>query len=383
MIQINGGSKTKNGLTGTRLTSALETETLDSRNPAMLASGTEQMNDAPNAPVFEINTSRHFTGWLSEMTAGLAFTTYQVGKPDGKLWVFNRNIGRCLGLAAAGRDLWITADTQIYKFVDALGEKQKSSEGHDALYVPQVSYFTGDVDAHDIAIRGDGTMVFVNTLFNCIATVSTSHSFEMLWQPRFISRVVAEDRCHLNGLALRDGAPAYVTAISDSDTFDGWRGHRRDGGIVIDIGTREIVVSGLSMPHSPRWYRDRLWLHNSGTGEFGTVDVGSGKFQPVAFCPGYLRGLSFIGKYAVAGLSRPRENKTFTGLALDDQLASRRMDARCGLYVIDLDTGGIAHSLTIEGVVTELYDVVVLPGRLQPAAIGPTSPETKNYISVG
>jgi uncharacterized protein (TIGR03032 family) len=137
------------------------------------------------------------------------------------------------------------------------------------------------------------------------------------------------------------------------------------------------------MPHSPRWYRDRLWLHNSGTGEFGTVDVGSGKFQPLAFCPGYLRGLSFIGRYAVAGLSRPRENKTFTGLALDDQLANRRMDARCGLYVIDLDTGGIAHSVTIEGVVSELYDVVVLPGRLQPAAIGPTSPETKNYISVG
>lgn len=341
-------------------------------------------------PVFAVNTSRGFTSWLKQQNASLGVTTYQVGKlfffgvkPDGKLWVFNRNVGRCLGLALDGRDLWMSSDTQILKFVDAFDTGQKSTDGHDSLFVPQVAYFTGDVDAHDLAVRGDGTVVFVNTLFNCLATVSTAHSFVPLWKPDFVSRLAAEDRCHLNGVALRDGAPAFVTAVAKSDTFDGWRDRRTDGGMVIDVQTNEIVCQGLSMPHSPRWHNGRLWLHNSGTGEFGSVDLNERTFTPLCFCPGYLRGLSFLGDFAVMGLSKPRGNKTFSGLALDDELIKRNIEPRCGLYIVDLQTGDIVHSLTMEGVVTELYDVAVITGRTQPGAIGPQGQELRRTISVG
>jgi uncharacterized protein (TIGR03032 family) len=341
-------------------------------------------------PVFAANTSRGFAAWLKRHNASFAVTTYQVGKlllfgakPDGTLWVFNRNIGRCLGLAVHGLDLWVTADTQVYRLVNALEAGQKSSEGHDALYVPQVAYFTGDLDAHDVGVLADGRLVFANTLFNCLATLSATHSFVPLRQPPFISRLAAEDRCHLNGLALRDGQPAYVTAVAKSDTFDGWRDQRAAGGIVIDVTSGAIVCEGLSMPHSPRWHRGRLWLHNSGAGEFGWVDLENSTFNPVCFCPGYLRGLDFIGNSAVMGLSKPRENKTFSGLALDDQLALRKMEPRCGLYIVDLDTGDTVHSLTMEGVVTELYDFAVIPGSIQPAALGPGTPELKRMISIG
>lgn len=345
---------------------------------------------APSEPVFEINSSRGFTEWLGQHNKSLAFTTYQVGKlffvgvkPDGKLWVFNRNIGRCLGLAIDGDELWVTGDTQIFKLVNALENGQRSSDGSDALYVPKLSYFTGDVDCHDIAMMGDGRLAFVNTLFNCLSTVSTTHSFTPLWKPAFISRLAAEDRCHLNGLALVDGALGYATAISQSDTFDGWRDQRRDGGVVIDVQSGEIVCDGLSMPHSPRWHRGRLWLHNSGKGEFGYIDMARGTFEPVCFCPGYLRGLSFIGQYAVMGLSKPRDNKTFNGLALDNELTRRKMQARCGLYVTDLETGDVVHSLTIEGVVSELYDVAVINGKQQPSGLGPTSAQIKKMFSIG
>jgi uncharacterized protein (TIGR03032 family) len=341
-------------------------------------------------PVFAVNTSRGFSAWLKQHNASFAVTTYQVGKlllfgvkPDGTLWVFNRNVGRCLGLAVDGADMWVTADTQVYRLVNALAAGQQSSEGHDALYVPQVGYFTGDLDAHDVGVRADGRLVFVNTLFNCLATVSDTHSFVPLWQPPFISRLAAEDRCHLNGLALRDGQPAYVTAVAKSDTFDGWRDQRANGGIVIDVASGEIICEGLSMPHSPRWHDGKLWLHNSGAGEFGWVDLVKGTFNPICFCPGYLRGLDFIGSFAVMGLSKPRQNKTFSGLALDDQMALRKMEPRCGIYVIDLGTGDTVHSLTMEGVVTELYDVAVIPGKIQPAALGPGTPELKRMISIG
>ena len=154
-----------------------------------------------------------------------------------------------------------------------------------------------------------------------------------------------EDRCHLNGLALRDGKARYVTAVSRSDVVDGWRDRRTAGGCVIDVTTGDVVAEGLSMPHSPRWYRDRLWVLNSGKGEFGWVDLAAGRFEPIAFCPGYLRGLAFAGDYAIVSLSQPRHDKTFGGLALDGELARRNADAQCGLQIIDLKTGDVAQWL--------------------------------------
>jgi uncharacterized protein (TIGR03032 family) len=341
-------------------------------------------------PIFELFTSRGFESWLAARKISVAFTTYQVGKifflglrPDGKLWVFNRDIGRCLGLAISGPELWVTGESQIYRFHDAMREEKSApASGPDALYVPQVSYFTGDLDAHDLAIGVDGQPVFVNTRFNCLATVSETHSFRPLWKPPFISRFAAEDRCHLNGVALVEGRPKYATCVSKSDVFDGWRDHRESGGIVVDIETGDIVCSGLSMPHSPRWHDGALWVLNSGRGELGRVNLATGSFDPVCFCPGYLRGLAFIDRFALVGLSKPRENRTFAGLPLDAALHERNIAARCSLYVVDTRTGDIAHSVGIEGVVTELYDVTVIPDAKQPSMIGLNSEEQKRTISI-
>lgn len=340
--------------------------------------------------VFDLSTSRGFPDFLRQHDIALAITTYQVGKlfllglkPDGKLWVFNRNLGRCLGLAVTDNSLWVTSDIQIIRFENALQAGQKTQEGFDAAYVPQLAYYTGDLDVHDLAILDDGQPIFVNTLFNCLATVSPTHSFDPVWKPEFISRMAAEDRCHLNGMALVDGKPGYVTAAAESDTFDGWRFQREGGGIVIDVSTNEIVCRGLSMPHSPRWHEGRLWLHNSGSGEFGYLNMDTGTFEPICFCPGYLRGLAFIGNYALMGLSKPRHNKTFSGLPLDEALSKRKMQPRCGLYIVDLESGDIVHSLMLDGAITELYDVGIIRGKTQPTAFGPKSPELKKTISVG
>lgn len=338
---------------------------------------------------FEITTSRQFVAWLSEQKINLGFTTYQAGKlfflgvnpKNNRLSVYNRTLERCMGLAYADDALYVAGLYQIYKFVDA-ARRQPVEGDYDSVFVPQVSYFTGDVDAHDLAVQQDGRLIFVNTLFSCLAEVSETHSFKPIWQPPFIDRLAAEDRCHLNGVALVDGFPRYVTAVADTNVADGWRDHRKDGGIVIDTQDNEIVLSGLSMPHTPRVRDETLWLHDSGTGYFGRADLQKGAFQRVAFCPGYLRGLDFIGKYAIVGLSKPRDNKTFSGLALDDNLATNKVEARCGLYVIDLTSGDVVHWARIEGVVTELYDVVVLPDRKNSALIGFRTDEIRRVISI-
>jgi uncharacterized protein (TIGR03032 family) len=225
--------------------------------------------------------------------------------------------------------------------------------------------------------------VFANTKFNCLATLAERDSFTPIWRPPFISRLAAEDRCHLNGLGLRDGKARYMTAVSASDIADGWRDRRRDGGVVIDIAADQIIARGLSMPHSPRFYRGKIWLLNSGTGSFGSLHPATGDFQPLALCPGYLRGLAFAGDYAIVGLSRPRHDKTFSGLALDETLAAKGAAARCGLQVIDLQTGDCIEWLRIEGQVSKLYDVAVLPGVTRPMALGFKSEEIERLLSIG
>ena len=341
-----------------------------------------------NQPSLEITGSRQFTSWLAEQQVSLAFTTYQTGKlfliglqQDHQLSIFERTFNRCMGLWSDGQSLWMSSLYQLWRFENMLPDGQLAN-GYDRLYVPQVGFTTGDLDVHDVTVDGAGKVLFVNTLFSCLATVSDRTSFRPLWKPPFISKLAAEDRCHLNGLALEQSQPRYVTAVSRSDVADGWRDRRSDGGCLIDVTSNEIVATGLSMPHSPRLYRDRVWLLNSGAGFFGSIDLASGRFEPMTFCAGYLRGLSFFGDYAIVGMSRCRDNRAFTGLPLDDNLISRNAESRCGLGVIDLRSGDMVHWLRIEGIVAELYDVVVLAGVRRPMALGFKTDEIRHTISI-
>ena len=341
-----------------------------------------------NEPWVQIYGSRHFAAWLDEQHVSLAFSTYQAGKlflvgrrPDGQLSVHERTFSRCMGLAAHGDGLWMSSLYQLWRLENTL-EPGEDYQGYDRLYVPRVGYTTGDIDLHDIAINADGQPIFANTKFSCLATLSPTASFKPVWKPPFITKLAPEDRCHLNGLALVDGQPKYVTVVSTSDVLEGWRTRRTDGGAVLDVDTGEFVATGLSMPHSPRWYRGQLWLHQSGTGEFGRIDLQTGRFEPVTFCPGYLRGLAFSGNYAIVGLSRPRHERTFNGLPLDKTLAAKGGEAQCGLQVIDLKTGNIEHWLHIEGPVEELYDVVTLPNVTRPMALGFVTDEIQRILSI-
>jgi uncharacterized protein (TIGR03032 family) len=284
----------------------------------------------------------------------------------------------------------MTAGYQIMRFENVLEPGQRINDVFDACYVPRRIHVTGSLDAHDVGLDADDRIVFVNTRFNCLATPSNRHSFEPLWRPPFISALVDEDRCHLNGLAMADGQPRYVTAISRSDTIDGWRDRRADGGIVIDRMSGEIICEGLSMPHSPRLHRGKLWLLNAGTGELGVVvretdaegrPVGMGRFEPRAFCPGFLRGLAFHGNLAFVGLSKPRY-KRFEGLALDHKLRDADSEPWCGVQIIDLSSGACVDWFRIDGAVSELYDLEILEGVTCPMAVPPRSAEAANLITV-
>jgi uncharacterized protein (TIGR03032 family) len=335
--------------------------------------------------------SQRFGDWLREADTAIAFTTYQAGRlffvgrrPDGGVRAHERLIEQCQGLWTDGQSLWASGLYMLWRFENMVRPGEAVAGGPDRRFVPREGRVTGRIDIHDIGVGslgGASGPIFVNTLFSCLATISDTASFRPLWRPKFVSALVPEDRCHLNGLAMDGRRPAYVTAVSGSDVADGWRERRRDGGIVIDVASGERVAGGLSMPHSPRLFDGRLWVLNSGTGELGVVDRDSGAFTPVCFCPGYARGLGFIGRRAIIGLSRPRGNQTFTGLMLEERLAAKEAAPRCGLLVVDIDTGNVVEWLRFEHTIDELYDVAVLPGVRYAEAIGFVADDIKREVT--
>jgi protein O-GlcNAc transferase len=328
--------------------------------------------------------SEHLWEWLNQAQISLSFTTYQTNrlftigcKPSGRLAINERLFDKPMGLYVDGERLIMSTRYQIWELENRLAA-QETHHQHDRLYVPNQSYTTGDLNVHDVVVDSDRNILFINTDFSCLATLQPGYSFAPVWTPPFISKLVAEDKCHLNGLAMVEGQPTYVTACSSTDDAAGWRNHRVDGGVVMHIPSNEIITTGLSMPHSPRWYQGKLWILNAGSGELGYLD--GDKFMSIAFCPGFVRGLAFHNHFAIVGLSKLR-SKTFGGLALEARLAAEGKTSHCGLMVIDLRTGEVVHWLHIDGVVEELFDVVVLPGMTQPQIIGFQGEEIERLVN--
>ena len=331
--------------------------------------------------------SRHFLEWLHQQQVSVALTTYQTNRlcligvqPNGQIstpvWEFERP----MGLYTTSERFYLATRYQIWRFENILENGELLQDKYDRVYVPRVAYTTGDVDVHDLVVDPQGNIIFANTEYSCLATLHPQHSFTPIWQPNFISKLAPEDRCHLNGLAALNGIPRYVTAVSHSDVASGWRHRRSDGGVVIDIQTHDIIARGLSMPHSPRWYQGKLWLLNSGTGDFGYIE--NGEFVAVTFCPGYGRGLAFVGDFAVVGLSKPRDYH-FSGLLLGEKLQQKQAEARCGILIIDLKTGNIVEWLDMDTEATELYDVAIFPQVQCPMALGFKSGNIAKLVTIG
>jgi uncharacterized protein (TIGR03032 family) len=336
---------------------------------------------------FEILVSRDFTRWLAEHQVSLAFThppfkLFLIGiRTDGELSVFERTFIRCMGLAYKNDALFVSTLYQIWRLENGLPPGGFTEDGYDRQFIPRKVYTTGAQGTHDLAVDRFGRILFINTRFGCLATASDRYSFIPIWQPPFLPDLIPGDRCHVNGLALKNGLPAYVTCVSQTDSFEGWRNHRREGGIVIDLETNQIVCRGLSMPHSPRVYQGQLWVANSGTGYLGRVDCQRGCFEPIVFAPGFLRGLAFVGDFAVVGSSKPRHGDAYSDLELDDTLREKGLEPRLGIFIMDLKKGEVAHWLLIQSAQTrELYDVTILNGIRQPMALGLMTEEIQKTI---
>lgn len=321
----------------------------------------------PASTRIDCAASEGFVSWLALVRGSIAITTYQAGKValvglnGNQVSLVLREFDKPLGLAVSGNRIALACRHQVWLLANAplLAPEYliEQPRRYDALYLPRAAYFTGDLNVHDLAFTAEG-LCLVNSRFSCLSRLSKDYSFVPSWQPSFISEIVPEDRCHLNGLAVRDGRPAYVTAHGSSDEVGGWRTGKAQGGVVIDVEQNEILVRGLCMPHSPRWHDGRLWFLNSGRGELCVARPGQRQSEVVCALPGYLRGLCPVGPYALVGLSQIREKHIFGELPVQDRCPR----LLCGIVVVDLRSGAEVGRLEFTSGVQEIYDVQFLPG---------------------
>lgn len=320
-----------------------------------------------SATRIECHSSESFNEWLSQLSGSLVVTTYQAGKLALLGWrgsqpsLLMRQFTKPMGIAVAPDRLALATQHEITLFANASllapDFMPEQPTRYDALYLPRATYHTGDLNVHDLAFADDG-LWFVNSRFSCLSALSKDFSFVPRWKPPFISELVPEDRCHMNGLAMVDGTPKYVTALGETDTVGGWRAQKATGGVLLDVESGAVLLRGLSMPHSPRWHQGRLWLLNSGAGELLCFNPAEGTASVVCRLPAYLRGLCLIGRYAVVGLCQIREKHIFGGLPVQE----RHEKLLSGLAVIDLPTGQLVGTFEFTSGCTEIYDVQFLPG---------------------
>ena len=328
-----------------------------------------------------------FASWLIRHRVGLVCSSFQAGQllffgadSGGHVVSTATKIAGVMGVAAFSQRLYLADRTRIWRFENALRPREVIEGRFDRLFVTRNAQVTGYVATHEVAVAPSGRIIFTSAKYACLATISMTHAFKAIWKPPFISKLAPEDRCHLNGVAMEGERVRYVTTCATTDIVDGWRDHRRDGVVVIDVETDRILVEGLSMPHSPRLHGGAVWVDDAGSGHLCRIDPQTGRRENVAFCPGFLRGLTLVGSYTVLTASLPRYGR-FQGLPLDDEMARRKAHPWCGVFVIDLRSGDLAEWIRLGSEYTELVDVALIPNVRCPMALEPDTPQMQDAIT--
>ncbi len=335
-----------------------------------------ELNPGSAAALASVHTA-NFPELLRQLRCSLVATTFQAGRlifvrPDGNgLNTHFHAVHRPMGLAADRDRIFVGTHNAVleYRNVPDVAAKLDPPNHHDAVYLLRNQHVTGHVDIHEMAFA-DRECWYVNTLFSCLCTLDNEHSFVPRWRPPFISGYAPEDRCHLNGLAMEQARPRYLTALGATNSPQGWRVNKRDGGVLLDYPSGQTLRSGLCMPHSPRLHAGRLWLLESGKGSLARLDAATGELDTVAQLPGFTRGLDFAGRIAFVGLSQLRASNPFTDIPLTDQ----NPDRSSGIWAVDIETGQILAFLRFSAAVEEIFSVQVLQDTLFPHILDERDP---------
>ncbi|MEN8194492.1 MAG: TIGR03032 family protein [Bacteroidota bacterium] len=324
---------------------------------------------------------------LSRLNCSIAISTYQAGKliflspkDENSLIQLPRSFVKPMGVAENEKKdkLALACKDEIIVFSNSrelAHHYPKSPNKYDALYMPRITYHTGSLDIHDLNFGNNGSLFAVNTLFSCIIKIDDNYNFTPYWTPPFIDKLVSEDRCHLNGMALKNRIPKYATAFNQGNSFQSWRDNITKTGVIFDLDTSETIVENLAMPHSPRLFGEDLYVLLSATGELIKVDINSGKYDVVVKLEGFVRGMSLHKDYLFIGLSKLRKKSSTFG-----KLDFAEKANQSGIMVIHFPTGNIAGKIIYLSSLDEIYDVHILADKIRPNILNTITPDYKSGL---
>lgn len=330
-------------------------------------------------PPFYCTFTKSFGAILHQLQCSLALTTYQAGKlvffsaaEDGSVQQLPRDFKRAMGLAVQHNRMAIATQDELVVLANAPGlaaTYPNKPNYYDQFYVPRATYYTGAIDLHDIGWDKDGKLWGVNTLFSSLVQLNDCYSFEPKWTPPFIQQQASEDCCHLNGMAMVDCSPRFVTMFGKTNTPKGWRQGIQSGGLVMDITNNQVIAEGLAMPHSPRWINNELYCLLSAKGELVKINIQTGQYDVITRHNGFVRGLATYGDYLFIGLSKSRQSASEQR---NLPVAANAME--CGIDIVHLPTASIAGAVRYSTSVEEIYDVQVMPFAKRPGILNHTNP---------
>ena len=314
----------------------------------------------------KVHYSPEFPQLLDQLQCTLALSTYQSGVvilissiKGVHLNQFAKKLRRPMGIALDSDGTLAVAcknTVEVFGQHRQLALRYKKEPGkYDGMFFPRSTYFTGQIDLHDIEWTEEG-LIGVNTAFSCVCAISDRRSFTPLWRPSFVSELLPEDRCHLNGLAVSETGDYYVTLLARTDARQAWRETKLESGMLMVAATEEVLVDGLPMPHSPRLVGQRLYYLLAATGELHVYDLATGTHSRVGTVPGFARGMAIHDDYIFVGTSKIRKTSTSFG-----DLPIAGQDTRAGVMVFQMSTGQCVAELYYEEKVEEIFDLKVIP----------------------
>lgn len=347
------------------------------------------MDSEPALAPFSCTYTSHVPEILQRLKCTIAITTYQAGKlvlisakDEHSLIQLPRTFEKPMGIAEdKERDkIAIACKDEIVVLANSkdLAKFYPNSPGkYDALYMPRATYHTGQLDIHDLNFGENDALFAVNTSFSCIVKIDDNYNFTPYWKPPFIDCIASEDRCHLNGMAMLNGKPKYVTAFNQGNSHQSWRENVTKTGILMDIETNEIILENLAMPHSPRIFNGHLYLLLSATGELIRVNTETRTYEVVVKIDGFVRGMDVHKDYLFVGLSKLRKNSsTFAELDFADAANE------AAIVILHLPSGSIAGRIAYQSSLDEIYDVHILADKIRPNVMNTIRPDYKAGLMI-
>lgn len=334
---------------------------------------------------FDIIYSENLPKIFFENKFSVLITTYQAGKliilgsKNGKeLYQTPISLKKPMGIALQDKKMAVACLDEILFFSSEENVQDVlnlDGSNYDNAYTHRSTYHTGILDVHDLSF-GEGVLWGVNTLLSCLAVYDINFSFRPKWKPPFIQALVPEDRCHLNGMAILNKVPKYVTALSKTNVEKGWREDKMKTGVLMSVPEGEIIMDSLAMPHSPRIYENKLYVLESGNGNLIEMNMETNEWKVIFNFGCFVRGLSFIGNVAVIGKSKIREtSKDFNDLQVKEG------STNAGLIFFDIVKKQVVGGINYTNSVEEIFDVQILENTTNPAILKADYEATKHLIT--